>query len=99
MELKDKIELRKLAIKCSKLENEIFDEEDSDYVDYRIIRNKEMAIKSSIDKMSEISGIKTDTIYEIVYSNPFETWKDYFNKLRENGIEIASSKEMESYQF
>ena len=95
MELKDKIELRKLAIKCSKLENEIFDEEDSDYVDYRIIRNKERAIKSSIDKMSEISGIKSDIIYEIVYSNPLETWEDYFNKLRENGIEIASSKEVE----
>ena len=95
MELKDKIELRKLAIKCSKLENEIFDEEDSDYVDYRIIRNKERAIKSSIDKMSEISGIKADMVYEIVYSNLLETWEDYFNKLRENGIEIASSKEME----
>lgn len=95
MELKDKIELRKLAIKCSKLENEIFDEEDSDYVDYRIIRNKERAIKSSIDKMSEISGIKADIIYEIVYSNPLETWEDYFNKLRENGIEVSSSKEVE----
>lgn len=96
-ELEKKIELRRLAIKCSQLESAIFNEEDSDFVDYRIIRNKERAIENNIEKMSRLSDVPFNKIRKLIYYDPCQTWGEYFDQFRAVGVPIATQEEVKEY--
>ena len=97
-QLLEKIELRKLAIKCAGYEEDIFNEEDSDFVDMRVIRKKEKARDNCIKKMARVSGAPIDKIQHIVMSNVFETWGQYFERLRAAGVAIATQEEVKEYE-
>ena len=55
-QLLEKIELRDIAIKIAGYEEDIFNEEDSDFVDMRVIRNKEKARDNCIKKWLRYPG-------------------------------------------
>lgn len=97
-ELDKKIELRMLAIRAARLEIEIFDELDGDYVDYRIVRNKERAIENIVKKISKITTAPADRVRSLIYYDPFRTWGKYFDSLRAIGVPIATKEEVEEYE-
>ena len=98
MNLKDKIYLRKLAFDAFNLYAEKFCLEDDDYIDYRAVRGKERALNNRIKKISEITGVDEEKIYDIVVNSLALLPKESFDNLRDIGIPIATLKEIESYK-
>ena len=96
-ELDKKIELRMLAIRASQLENEIFYELDSDYVDNRIVRNKERAIENIVKKISKLTDAPADRVRSLIYYDPLKTWGKYFDALRAIGVLIATQEEVKEF--
>ena len=98
MNLKDKIYLRKLALDAFDLYIEKFVLEDDDYIDYRAVRGKERALNNRIEKMSEITGVDEEKIYDIVVKSLGVPPKKSFDDLRDIGVPVATLKEIESYK-
>ena len=99
MNLKDKIYLLNIAFKASDLYIEKFCLEDDDYIDYRAVRGKERALNNRIKKMSELTGVDKEKIYNIVVNSiPVTSSDKYFNELRDIGIPIATDEEIEAYK-
>ncbi len=98
MNLKDKIYLRKLAFNAFNLYIEKFCLEDDDYIDYRAVRGKEKALNNCIKKMSEITGVDEEKIYDVVVNSIALLPKENFNNLRDIGVPVATLKEIESYK-
>lgn len=98
MNLKDKIYLRKLAFNAFDLYIEKFCLEDDDYIDYRAVRGKERALNNRIKKMSEITGVDEEKIYDIVVNSLVLSTKKSLDNLRDIGIPVATLKEIESYK-
>lgn len=98
MNLKDKIYLRNLAFKAFDLYIEKFCLEDDDYIDYRAVRGKERALNNCIKKMSEITGVDEEKIYDIVVNSLAFPPKKSLDNLRDIGIPVATLKEIESYK-
>ena len=98
MNLKDKIYLRNLAFKSFNLYIEKFNLEDDDYIDYRAVRGKERALNNCIKKMSEITGVDEEKIYDIVVNSLAFPPKKSLDDLRDIGIPVATLKEIESYK-
>ena len=98
MNLKDKIYLLNLAFKASDLYIEKFGLEDDDYIDYRSVRGKERALNNCIKKMSEITGVDEEKIYDIVVNSLAFPPKKSLDNLRDIGIPVATLKEIESYK-
>ena len=48
--------------------------------------------------MAKISGAPIDKIQCIVVTNPFETWSEYFERLRAAGVPIATKEEVKEYE-
>ena len=69
MNLKDKMDLRILAINALYTYIDKFSLEDDDYIDYRAVRGKERALDNRIKKMSEMTGVDEEKIYHIVLIN------------------------------
>ncbi|CAM3252512.1 hypothetical protein STFE110948_06965 [Streptobacillus felis] len=74
---------------------EIFEEEDSDYVDYRVIKNKERSIDRTLLKITN-NKEKQIEIYNIIRKDLFNfednTWKSLCDDLRSKGYEITDGK-------
>lgn len=98
MNLKDKIYLRKLAFKAFDLYIEKFSLEDDDYIDYRAVRGKERALNNCIKKMSEITGVDEEKIFDIVVNSLAFPPKKSLDNLRDIGIPVATLKEIEFYK-
>ena len=98
MNLKDKIYLRKLAFDSFNLYIEKFCLEDDDYIDYRAVRGKERALNNRIKKMSEITGVDEEKIYDIVVNSLSSLPKKSLDDLRDIGVPVATLKEIESYK-
>ena len=98
MNLKDKIYLRNLAFKAFDLYIKKFSLEDDDYIDYRAVRGKERALNNCIKKMSEITGVDEEKIYDIVVNSLALSTKKSLDNLRDIGIPVATLKEIESYK-
>ena len=98
MDLKDKIYLLNLAFNASDLYIEKFCLEDDDYIDYRSVRGKERALNNCIKKVSEITGVDEEKIYDIVANSLGLSIKKYLDNLRDIGIPVATLKEIESYK-
>lgn len=96
-ELDKKIELRMLAIKGARLEIEIFDELDGDYIDYRIVRNKERAVENIIKKISKLTDAPADRVRSLMHYDPLRTWGKYFDSLRAIGVPIATQEEVKEF--
>lgn len=97
-ELEIKVELRRLAIRAQKLEIDIFNEEDSDFIDNRSVRNKERAIENIIKKISKLTDAPADRLRGLIYYDPFRTWGKYFDQLRAVGVPIATQDEVKEYE-
>ena len=69
MNLKDKMDLRILAINAHNIYIDEFSLEDDDYIDYRAVRGKERALNNRIKKMSEMTGVDEEKIYHIVVNS------------------------------
>ena len=99
MTIEDKIYLRKLAINAYNIYVEQFELEDDDYIDYRAVRGKERALNNRIKKMSELTGVDKEKIYNIVVNSiPVTSNDKYFNELRDSGIPIATDEEIDAYE-
>ena len=99
IELKDKIKLYQIALECIFLFIEIFNIEDSDYVDHRIVVNKERAIENRVKKIHKITGLELDKVEELINSHyPCQKNSDYFEVLRTGGIPIATLEEVIEYE-
>lgn len=98
MNLKDKIYLRNLAFKSFNLYIEKFNLEDDDYIDYRAVRGKERALNNRIKKMSEITGVDEEKIYDVVVNSLAFPPKKSLDNLRDIGVPVATLKEIESYK-
>lgn len=98
MNLKDKIYLRNLAFKAFDLYIKKFNLEDDDYIDYRAVRGKERALNNCIKKMSEITGVDEEKIYDVVINSIALLPKESLDNLRDIGVPVATLKEIESYK-
>lgn len=98
MNLKDKIYLRKLAFNAFNLYIDKFCLEDDDYIDYRAVRGKERALNNRIKKMSEITGVDEEKIYDIVVDSLGLPPNKSLDDLRDIGVPVATLKEVESYK-
>lgn len=85
-----KIKLRDI-VKIQHFEMEIFEEEDSDYVDYRVIKPKERAIYNILNKITSDEN-KQKEIRDCIYTNMWNqkdtTFKPICDGLRALGYEI-----------
>lgn len=92
---KIKIKLRDL-VKINHLQMEIFEEEDSDYVDGRVVRSKERAIDRILNKISPNKEVQR-IVYTICNKHLFNTeditFKPICDDLRSLGYEIELDKE------
>ena len=92
-----KINLKDI-IKIQHLEMEIFEEEDQDYPDNRIIRNKERAIFNTLNKIT-MDWDKREQIRDCIYKNMWNTedltFKPICDSLRSLGYEIVGGKNAE----
>lgn len=83
--------LLKDIVKIQHLYIGIFEEEDSDYVDYRVVRNKERAVYRILDKYSS-DPEEQKKIYNIIASGSWDkedyTFKTICNRIRELGYEV-----------
>lgn len=86
-----KIELKDI-IRIQHLEMGIFEEEDSDYVDYRAVRNRERAIYKRLEKVTNDKN-KQNEIRECICGNMWNmedtTFKPICDALRELGYEVV----------
>ena len=96
--LKDKIYLRKLAFDAFNLCIEKCCLEDDDYIDGRAVRGKERALNNCIKKMSEITGVDEEKIYDIVVNSLAFPPKKSLDDLRDIGVPVVTLKEIESYK-
>lgn len=84
--------LLKDIVKIQHLYIGIFEEEDSDYVDYRVVRNKERAVYRILDKYSS-DPEEQKKIYNIIASGSWDTedytFKTICNRIRELGYEVT----------
>jgi len=90
---KIKLDFQKIA-KIQHLYMDIFEEEDSDYVDYRVIRPKERSIDkmlNSFTKDKEKQKEIYDTIIHYTWNNYDMTFRPICNALREKGYEIYNN--------
>ena len=82
-------------IKIQHLEMEIFEEEDQDYPDNRIIRNKERAIFNILNKIT-VDVNKQYEIRDCIYKNMWNvddlTYKPICNALRQLDYQILGGK-------
>ena len=78
-----KIKLRDI-IKLQKLEMEIFEEEDQDFPDNRVIRNKERAIFNTFNKIT----MDWDCIYDNMWNTEDLSYKPICDGLRALGYEV-----------
>lgn len=69
----------------------IFEAENSDYVDYRVVRNKERAVYRILDKYTS-DPEEQKKIYDIIASGSWDTedqtFKTICNHIRELGYEV-----------
>ena len=70
MNLKDKMDLRILAINALYTYIDKFSLEDDDYIDYRAVRGKERALDNRIKKMSEMT-IKISFLPRFCFAKKF----------------------------
>lgn len=84
--------LLKDIVKIQHLYIGIFEEEDSDYVDYRVVRNKERTVYRILDKYSS-DPEEQKKIYNIIASGSWDTedytFKTICNRIRELGYEVT----------
>lgn len=77
--------------KIQRLYMDIFEEEDSDYVDYRVVRNKEKSVYRILNKYSS-DPEEQKKIYDIIASGSWDsedyTFKTISNHIRELGYEV-----------
>lgn len=87
-----KIHLKDI-IEIQYLEMEIFEEEDNDYVDYRIIRNKERAIYRRLAKTIS-SKEEQEKMRRCIYSEMWNqhdiTFKPICDAIRKLGYEVVN---------
>ena len=78
-------------VRIQKLEIGIFEEEDSDYVDRRAVRNKERAIYKRLEKVTNDKN-KQNEIRDCIYKNMWNTedlsYKPICDELRALGYEV-----------
>ena len=98
MNLKDKMDLRILAVNALYIYIDEFSLEDDDYIDYRAIRGKDRALNNRIKKMSEMTGVDEEKIYHIVINSIPTSIDKYFNELRDIGIPILTDEEIDAYE-
>ena len=98
MNLKDKMDLRILAINALYTYIDEFSLQDDDYIDYRAVRGKERSLNNRIKKMSEITGVDEEKIYDVVVNSLAFPPKKSLDNLRDIGIPVATLKEIESYK-
>lgn len=96
MELETKVELRKLAVEASQYYLKLFYAQDNDHVDGRTVNNLERAIDKRIDKISDLSNVSEAQIRDIIYGGLFDSLGEYFKKLRNIGVPIATIEETEN---
>ena len=86
-----KIRLKDIA-KIQRLEMEIFEEEDQDFPDNRVIRNKERAIFNTFNKIT-MDWDKRAEIRDCIYDNMWNTedlsYKPICDGLRALGYEVV----------
>ena len=75
-----------------------FSLEDDDYIDYRAVRGKERALNTRIKKMSEMTGVDEEKIYDIVVNSLAFPPKKSLDDLRDIGVPVVTLKEIESYK-
>lgn len=90
---KIKLDFQKIA-KIQHLYMGIFEEEDSDYVDYRVIRPKERSIDRILNSFTEDKEKQKeiyDTIIYHTWNNHDMTFRPICNALREKGYKIYNN--------
>ena len=88
--MKMKINLKDI-IKIQHLEMEIFKEEDSYPVDYRVVRNKERAIYKRLENVTNDKNKQNeirDCIYKNMWNQEDSTFKPICDSLRKLGYEV-----------
>lgn len=65
----------------------IFEEEDNDYPDYRIINNKERGIIKTLKSMN-LDKDDDEYLYDFLDKNKFNYYANIFDKLRKEGYSI-----------
>lgn len=98
MNLKDKMDLRILAINALYTYIDKFSLEDDDYIDYRAVRGKERALDDRIKRMSKMTGVDEEKIYNIVVNSIPTSIDKYFNELRDIGIPVLTDEEIDAYE-
>lgn len=98
MNLKDKMDLRILAINALYTYIDEFSLEDDDYIDYRAVRGKERALDDRIKRMSKMTGVDEEKIYNIVVNSIPKNTDKYFNELRDIGIPVLTDEEIDAYE-
>ena len=87
------LDFQKIA-KIQKLYIEIFEEEDCDYPDYRVIRPKENAIFKILNSFTQ-SREKQNEIYDIIIHKTWDmsdkSYKPICDGLREKGYKIINN--------
>ena len=85
-----KIKLKDI-VKIQRLEMELFEIEDDDYVDYRSVRGKERAIYNRLEKITDDTEKQKeirDCIYKNMWNNEGMTFKPICDALRNMGYEV-----------
>lgn len=89
-----KIELKDIK-KLQHFYIDIFSEEDEDYPDRRIIRNKERAVQKILDKITDRKFNQIE-IWKVIQLKSWDatdnTFKPICNRLRELGYEIVNNE-------
>lgn len=98
MTIEDKIYLRELAFNALDIYLEKFILEDEDYIDFRAVRGKEKALNNRIKKMSELTGVDKEKIYDIVVNFLTLGTDKYLNELRDIGIPIATLEDIQEFR-
>jgi len=86
-----KIKLKDI-VKIQYKEMEIFEVEDDDYFDYRIVKNKERAIYNILNKITtniEEQETIRKTIYKNMWNTEDFTYKPICDELRRFGYEVV----------
>lgn len=87
------LDFQKIA-KIQHLYMDIFEEEDNDYVDYRIIRSKEKSIQKMLDSFTKDKEKQKEiyhTIIHYTWDNSDMTFRPICNALREKGYKIINN--------
>jgi len=88
------LDFQKIA-KIQHLYMGIFNEEDSDYPDYRVIRPKERNIEKMLDSFTKDREKKKeiyDTIIHYTWDNSDMTFRPICNALRDKGYKIINNE-------